>query len=149
MPGGSLEEGENPVDGAMREFYEETHQHIEFQLNLCGMIERYTRDGKRIKGLMYVFCMDSPEEIHPDLENAMDGDEHTDYGYFGVEPMRILISRTLCTNFLLVKETLLHEMCHLVMYYNLGYKNYDEHSKDFYRLVYKIAKVYGLDNKKI
>lgn len=85
VPGGSLEEGENPVDGAMREFYEETHQHIEFQLNLCGMIERYTRDGKRIKGLMYVFCMDSPEEIHPDLENAMDGDEHTDYGYFGVD----------------------------------------------------------------
>jgi ADP-ribose pyrophosphatase YjhB (NUDIX family) len=85
VPGGSAEEGENPVDGAMREFHEETNNHIEFPLNLCGMIERYTRDGKRIKGLMYVFCMDSPEEIHPDLENAMDGDEHVDYGYFGLD----------------------------------------------------------------
>jgi len=53
-------------------------------LNLCGMIERYTRDGKKVKGLMYVFCMDSQEEIHPDLENAMDGDEHVGYGYFGL-----------------------------------------------------------------
>jgi len=34
---------------------------------------------------MYVFCMDSEDEIHPDLENAMDGDEHTDYGYFGLD----------------------------------------------------------------
>ena len=76
-------------------------------------------------------------------------DDASAYGYFDVDPMRIEISRTLCTDFLLVKETLLHEMCHLVMYYNLGYKNYDEHSKDFYRLVYKCAKVYGLDNKKI
>lgn len=87
LPGGSLEEGENPAEGAMREFFEETHHEVNKPINLCGMIERYTRDGQKIKGLMYVFCMDSDEEIHPDLENAKDGDEHTDYGYFGLEDL--------------------------------------------------------------
>jgi len=45
LPGGSLEEGENPADGAMREFFEETHHHANNPINLCGMIERHTRDG--------------------------------------------------------------------------------------------------------
>lgn len=85
LPGGSLEEGENPAEGAIREFYEETHQKVQYPINLCGMIERHTRDGKKVKGMMYVFCMDSPEEIIPDLENALDGDEHVDFGYFSLD----------------------------------------------------------------
>lgn len=76
-------------------------------------------------------------------------DDPDAYGYFDVEPMRILISRTLCTHFCLVKETLLHEMIHLTQYYCLKQTSYDEHSKTFYRLAYKVAKVYNLDNKKI
>jgi 8-oxo-dGTP pyrophosphatase MutT (NUDIX family) len=80
--GGSLEEGENPGEGAIREFYEETNVKATNEINLCGMIERYTRDGQRVKGMMYVFCMDSDTIIKPDLDNAKDGDEHTTWGYF-------------------------------------------------------------------
>lgn len=76
-------------------------------------------------------------------------DDPINYALFYPKPLKICISKTLCTNFGLVKEALLHEMCHLVIYYNLRHKNYDEHNKSFYRLVYKVAKVYGLDNKKI
>jgi len=35
--------------------------------------------------LMYVFLMETDEKIHPDLENAFDGDEHTECGYFDLE----------------------------------------------------------------
>jgi hypothetical protein len=38
-----------------------------------------------MKGLMYVFLMETDERINPDLENAIDGDEHTHCGYFDLE----------------------------------------------------------------
>jgi len=87
IPGGNLNEGENPAEGAMREFYEETHHEVSNEINLVGVIERYTRDGSKLKGMMYVFLMDENEELHPDLENASDGDEHTECGYFGVNEL--------------------------------------------------------------
>ena len=34
---------------------------------------------------MYVFLMETNKKIHPDLENAFDGDEHTESGYFDLE----------------------------------------------------------------
>lgn len=82
MPSGKINEGETPIDGAAREFFEETNIKVTNPLTFCGMIKRYTRDGKNVKGLMYTFLMESEEELNPDLENAMDGDEHTECGYF-------------------------------------------------------------------
>jgi hypothetical protein len=38
---------------------------------------------------MYVFLLESDERIIPDLENAEDGDEHTECGYFTVDNLPI------------------------------------------------------------
>jgi len=80
--GGSIEENENPINGAVREFFEETNCKAENPLELCGVIDRYTRDGKKLKGMMYVFLMDVDKVISPDLASAHDGDEHSTWGYF-------------------------------------------------------------------
>jgi len=82
IPGGKLEIDETPIDGAIREFYEETNFEITKPITLCGMLKRYTRGGESVKGLMYTFLMETDSEIIPDLENAMDGSEHTECGYF-------------------------------------------------------------------
>lgn len=87
IPGGKLEENETPIDGAVREFYEETNLKVNSPLNLCGMLKRYTRDGKNVKGLMYTFLMEVDEEMIPDLENAYDGSEHTECGYFSYDEL--------------------------------------------------------------
>ena len=87
IPGGKLEDNETPIDGAAREFHEETNLNVNSPLNLCGMIRRYTRDGKNVKGLMYTFLMEVDEEMTPDLENAYDGSEHTECGYFSYDEL--------------------------------------------------------------
>lgn len=83
IPGGKVEPNEEIQDGARREFYEETDVKIDDKtLNFVGVIPRHTRDGKKVKGMMYVYCLDTDQEIYPDLENAVDGEEHTECGYF-------------------------------------------------------------------
>ena len=86
IPGGKLEEGETTKEGAMREFFEETNVDISNEeLTFVGMIPRHTRDGKKIKGLMYVYLLKVDNPIHPDLINAIDGEEHTECGYFSID----------------------------------------------------------------
>jgi len=82
IPGGKLEIDETPIDGATREFYEETNIEITKPITLCGALKRYTRDGETVKGLMYTFLMETDSELIPDLEKAKDGSEHTECGYF-------------------------------------------------------------------
>lgn len=90
IPGGKLEGDETTQDGAKREFLEETDVDIsDMDLQFIGLIPRHTRDGKKIKGLMYVYLLDVENEIEPDLENAIDGHEHTEWDYFtlnGIKP---------------------------------------------------------------
>ena len=81
-PGGKMEEGETSKEAAIREFMEETDLSIFGEVKFIGAIKRYTRDGKELKGLMYCYLLDVEEEIYPDLDNAKDGDEHTECGYF-------------------------------------------------------------------
>ena len=85
IPGGNLEKNEHPLDGIQREFEEETNYTLDNKLNLVGFVKRYNRDGSEVKGLMYVFMMETDEKINPDLENARDGEEHTECGYFNLE----------------------------------------------------------------
>ena len=87
IPGGHIENNETPIDGAVREFHEETNLNVETPLTLCGMIKRTSRDGENVKGLMYTFLMDVDEQVHPDLETAIDGSEHTECGYFGYDEL--------------------------------------------------------------
>jgi|694.fasta_scaffold00102_190 ADP-ribose pyrophosphatase YjhB (NUDIX family) len=85
IPCGHLEKGEHPMDGVKREFKEETNYTLDNDLKLVGFVKRYNRDGTEIKGLMYVFMMETDEPINPDLESAKDGEEHTECGYFNLE----------------------------------------------------------------
>ena len=89
IPGGKLEENETTQEGAKREFFEETNVDIsDADLQFIGLIPRHTRDGKKIKGLMYVYQLNVDTEIEPDLENAIDGEEHTDWGYFKLREIK-------------------------------------------------------------
>ena len=83
IPGGKLEENETTQEGAKREFFEETAIDIDDkEITFVGVIPRHTRDGKKIKGLMYVYLLEVETCLEPDLVNAIDGEEHTDWGYF-------------------------------------------------------------------
>lgn len=85
IPCGHLEKGEHPMDGIEREFKEETNYTLDNDLKLVGFVKRYNREGLEVKGLMYVFMMETDKPINPDLENAKDGEEHSECGYFNLE----------------------------------------------------------------
>ena len=72
------------MDGIQREFEEETSYTLDNDLKLVGFVKRYNRDGSEMKGLMYVFLMETDERINPDLENAFDGNEHSECSYFNI-----------------------------------------------------------------
>jgi len=86
IPAGKLEVYESTHEGAKREFFEETNiSIINKKLNLLDIIDRYSRDGSRINGQFYVFLLNSPDiKLMPDLVNAIDGDEHTECGYYTI-----------------------------------------------------------------
>jgi ADP-ribose pyrophosphatase YjhB (NUDIX family) len=83
IPAGKLEKEEDTIEGAKREFFEETNLDISNEeLNFSGIVPRHTRDGKKIKGRMYTYLLNTGEEMTPDLENALDGEEHSECKYF-------------------------------------------------------------------
>jgi ADP-ribose pyrophosphatase YjhB (NUDIX family) len=91
IPAGKIEDGEDVKTAAQREFFEETAININDQeLKFLGMIPRYSRDGKRMKGLMYVYMVEADRAMKPDLNKAIDGEEHSECGYFTVEDMKPL-----------------------------------------------------------
>jgi 8-oxo-dGTP pyrophosphatase MutT (NUDIX family) len=88
--GGKLEEGESTMEGAKREFFEETAVDIKGKdLKFVGLIPRHTRDGKKIKGLMYVYLLEVENCIEPDLGSAIDGEEHTEWKYFNLDEIEV------------------------------------------------------------
>jgi len=95
IPGGHVEKGEGIPHAAQREFYEETAYELETPIYFLGVIKRMNRDGTKQKGMMYVFGTDVKDEIHPDLENAIDGEEHTECGYYGIDELPEPMDETL------------------------------------------------------
>lgn len=87
IPSGKIEKGETPLDTAFREFKEETDIDLPKNINLIGLINKYKNDGKTKRGLIFVYFLDSKKELIPDLENAKDGFEHTECGYFGLDDL--------------------------------------------------------------
>jgi len=87
IPGGKVEKGEGIPHAAQREFFEETAKELDTPTYFLGVIKRMNREGTNQKGVMYVFGTDVTEELHPDLENAKDGEEHTECGYFGIDEL--------------------------------------------------------------
>ena len=89
IPAGKVENNESLKNSAKREFFEETASNINnHDLKFVGMIPRHTRDGAKMKGLMYVYMINVENQIHVDLEEAIDGHEHTDWGYYTLEEMK-------------------------------------------------------------
>lgn len=89
IPAGKLEDDESTQEGAKREFFEETNINInDNEITFCGLVPRTTRDGKKVKGLMYVYRLDSEKILEPDLENAKDGEEHTEWNYFSMDEIK-------------------------------------------------------------
>lgn len=82
IPMGNIESEESPLDAALREFKEETDIELPKSLELISFINKYKSDQKTKKGLIYVFYYESQKEISPNLDNAKDGHEHTECGYF-------------------------------------------------------------------
>lgn len=86
IPAGKLEQEEETKEAAKREFFEETAIQLEGEeLEFVGLIPRTTRDGSKIKGLMYVYMVSTNTPLIPDLANAIDGEEHTECGYFTID----------------------------------------------------------------
>ncbi len=105
VPAGKLNDDESPASGAKREFQEETNLTLENNLKLCGFVTRKTRDNLNDKGLMYVFLYQTDEILNPDLNNAKDGDEHTECGYFSLNELPLKDEKDQL--FILIKNILL------------------------------------------
>ena len=80
IPMGGIEEGEDPKDAAYREFYEEMGVSVDGVIKPLSRINRYNKLGQ-VKTILHVFIFKTDTEIIPDLENAMDGFEHTECDY--------------------------------------------------------------------
>lgn len=81
IPLGHVERNESPLNGATREFYEETNIKLGGDIKLIDII---TKDNGTI---IYVYYKDSGMELIPDLENAKDGHEHTECGYYSYDEL--------------------------------------------------------------
>ncbi len=87
IPMGGIEEGEDPKEAAYREFYEEMGVPVEEDIKPLGKINRYNKLGG-IKTILHVFLLKTDTKIIPDLENAMDGFEHTECDYMTLEEIK-------------------------------------------------------------
>ncbi len=76
VPGGHLEKGESVVNGAIREFSEETGLVILGDLKYLATLN----GGGRMK--FYLFMYEIPRKIEIDLDNAIDGYEHDECVWF-------------------------------------------------------------------
>ena len=89
VPAGKIEDSEGTRSAAVREFKEETDLDINPDLlKFNGILPRQTRDGKHFKGLMFLYTYSTDEVLTPDLENAKDGEEHTECGYFTKDELK-------------------------------------------------------------
>lgn len=102
IPCGHVEKDEHPLDGAKREFFEETGLHPN-KLNFAGIINKHDnfKDDKEV--LMYVFDTEFEDEILPDLSLAKDGEEHTECKYFSLNDLPLNLSDQL---FKIIKKVL-------------------------------------------
>jgi 8-oxo-dGTP pyrophosphatase MutT (NUDIX family) len=94
VPAGKIEKGEDVLNAARREYYEETDMEIHTPLKFIGVIERFNREGTKKTGVLYLFKTKIDAEVLPDLDNALDGDEHTECGYFGKNDLPLPIGDT-------------------------------------------------------
>ena len=79
VPGGHLEKGEKIEEGAIREFREETGLQIIDDLDYITTLKA----GSRSK--YYLFMYEIERKVNINLDEARDGDEHTECRWFKKE----------------------------------------------------------------
>ena len=89
IPMGGIEPGEDPKEAAYREFIEEMGVEIDGDIEFVGKINRLNKQGVQ-KSFLHVFLYETNEIVIPDLENAMDGYEHSECGYAGKQEIEDL-----------------------------------------------------------
>ena len=67
------------------------------------------------------------------------------YGSYSPEPHCITMSTCKMSHLQTLEKTMAHEMVHLILY--LEGKRYELHNKNFYKLTYQIAEIYGWEPK--
>jgi len=67
------------------------------------------------------------------------------YGSYSPEPHCITMSTSKQSYLQTLEKTMAHEMVHLILY--LQGKRYELHNKNFYKLTYQIAAIYGWEPK--
>jgi hypothetical protein len=72
-------------------------------------------------------------------------DDPAMYGQYQPEPHCITISSAKQSYLQTLEKTMAHEMVHLILY--LQGKRYELHNKNFYKLTYQIAEIYGWEPK--
>jgi hypothetical protein len=72
-------------------------------------------------------------------------DDPSMYGQYQPEPHCITISSAKMSQLQTLEKTMAHEMVHLILY--LQGKRYELHNKNFYKLTYQIAEIYGWEPK--
>jgi len=72
-------------------------------------------------------------------------DDPAMYGQYQPEPHCITISSAKMSHLQTLEKTMAHEMVHLILY--LEGKRYELHNKNFYKLTYQIAEIYGWEPK--
>jgi 8-oxo-dGTP pyrophosphatase MutT (NUDIX family) len=82
IPGGGVEKGESNQRAAVREFLEETNILIDEPMIYVGTSSEETSSYK-----MDVFLVDIVKKIPVSLQNARDGFEHTECGYFRMDEL--------------------------------------------------------------
>lgn len=82
IPMGGIEPNEDPKDAAYREFIEEMGVEITDDIVSVGKINRYNRLGIQ-KSILHVFLYETNQKVIPNLENAIDGFEHSQCQYMG------------------------------------------------------------------
>jgi hypothetical protein len=72
-------------------------------------------------------------------------DDPTMYGQYQPEPHCITISSAKMSQLQTLEKTMAHEMVHLILY--LQGTKYELHNKNFNKLIYQIAEIYGWEPK--
>lgn len=94
VPSGKVEVNEKPIHAAYREFYEETDIDIDKEIFFLDKIKNKGRDGY-LQSVVYIYWVEYDTPLIPDLENAKDGFEHTQCGYFSPKKLPAPINEDL------------------------------------------------------
>ena len=91
IPGGKMIEGLKIRAAATQMLFDTTSIEVnEEELQMVGLIPRESKDGKKDKGLMYVYMYEAKPELLPLFETSNKPKKHIDHGYFTIEHIQLM-----------------------------------------------------------